>query len=212
MWPHIAECKHFSDAKRTEARRVCIDRKYKIVSEATSPVLLPYSAASGEHEEMGGIEPRPVCVFIHTDYARLFAHFSSSSRTSSVSSLSTRSLADLTLVNSSISASDVDRASFLSDLCSLFICMNAAWRGIEHPFVHKFFAKYMTVPTILPSANTLSGPILDQQYEQIVKGWRRSTVGRYGSLQSDGWKNKRKRHLVTTVVNVDHKVMPLLAH
>jgi hypothetical protein len=55
----------------------------------------------------------------------------------------------------------------------------------------------MAVPTILPSANTLFGPILDQQYEQIVKGWCCLTVDRYGSLQSDSRKNKRKQHLVT---------------
>jgi hypothetical protein len=101
------------------------------------------------------------------------------------------------------SLSDQTQSSFNADFLRLLIAISAPFAAANNPYTRYFVEKWCARPEIhVPSADVLSGRVLNEESEKVVDGWRSTTRGQYGSGSSDGWKNIARHHLVTSVLNV----------
>jgi hypothetical protein len=80
--------------------------------------------------------------------------------------------------------------------------MGSAWHVADSPYVKNFARKHIPNRPPVPSADVLSGRVLDKTFVEITGGWKEKTRGRFASAQSDGWKNVARRHLLATVMIV----------
>ncbi|KAJ3730313.1 hypothetical protein C8R42DRAFT_544673, partial [Lentinula raphanica] len=92
---------------------------------------------------------------------------------------------------------------FHADICWLLVSGLVSWRAVELPYWRHFFAKWIP-GAILPSRQVISGQILNEEVAKADEATRGNVQGRFGTGQSDGWKNVAKQSLITGMVNVEY--------
>jgi hypothetical protein len=93
-------------------------------------------------------------------------------------------------------------------LCRLLVVCNVAWWAVEHPYFRHFFKIWLPNASI-PGRKQISGRILEEETGTALGEMCREVHGRYGTGQSDGWKNVTRSSILGSVVNVEGTVSPL---
>ncbi len=97
-----------------------------------------------------------------------------------------------------------EQIEYEHNVLKLTVALNAAWRGVDIPFVRWFFNKY--VPSgHLPHRQQLSSRILNEEVDTIMEDIKTEVHGLYGTGSVDGWSTK-KDAVQTTGLNVFGKV------
>ncbi|KAF8870263.1 ribonuclease H-like domain-containing protein [Mucidula mucida] len=103
-----------------------------------------------------------------------------------------------------------EQIEYEHNVLKLTVALNAAWRGVDIPFVRWFFDKY--VPSgHLPHRQQLSSHILNEEVDTITEDIKTEVHGLYGTGSVDGWSTK-KDAVQTTGLNVFGKEYPLNMH
>jgi hypothetical protein len=94
---------------------------------------------------------------------------------------------------------------FDEDFVRLLIANGSAWRMADNPQTKIWMEKWSRGP--LPSSRKkLSGAVLDAEVLKAENRIREKIVGKVGTGTCDGWKNKAKKSVVSTMLMVENEV------
>lgn len=96
--------------------------------------------------------------------------------------------------------------AYEDDLADMFTANGWSWKAVESDEFVDFSKKWVHPNIKVPSANHLSGPVLDRRVAQVEEDLKAQLAYKVGTGQCDGWKNITKTHLVGSLVTVDHEV------
>lgn len=96
-------------------------------------------------------------------------------------------------------------AKFQAELCEVFVSRGWAWSSVQDSIFSGFLSTWIPGCPI-PSAEQLSGPILDHAAAQVESSMKSELTGKYATGQCDGWKNVTKASLVASLVTVEGQV------
>lgn len=225
MWYHLSICKHVKDSIKTLAEQEMMRRHQHQAGKENDAAhrIASHSSASGSHAASATPAPVPGHAAGITPATQV-AH-SAPLLNPSEPSLDTspeRPSQRLRLGDQLVDGDDVpyalvapvsahwraDRqAEFRAELLRLLLVCNVAYWAVEHPYFLYFFTKYVPEAQI-PSRKVLSGRILEEESDKVLDNIRSSVNGKFGTGETDGWKNIAKASLLGFTVNVEGTVGP----
>ena len=110
-----------------------------------------------------------------------------------------------------VSWTTATQSEFSEDFCKLLIAIRAPWNSANNPQMRLFAQKWIP-GAVVPDRRTLSGPILDREAAKVEDQLKTKLHGRLATFTTDGWKNKAKQSIVSSMVSVASEVSPEQYH
>jgi hypothetical protein len=95
---------------------------------------------------------------------------------------------------------------FSHDFLKLLIANCSPFLFANNPETRIFANKWMIQGAIVPDRQKLAGCILDNEAKITEDRMKLKIQGKVGTGQCDGWKNKAKKSVVSTMVTVENEV------
>jgi len=95
---------------------------------------------------------------------------------------------------------------FSSDFLKLLIANGSPFLFANNLETRIFANKWILPGAVIPDRKKLAGRILDKEVKLTEDRMKLKIEGRVGTGQCDGWKNKAKKSVVSTMVTVENEV------